>query len=297
MNEIVKFDNYMNTISFKRFKSVEFDLLMTLCSKLRDKDTNVAIFSFSELKKISGDTKHSNKEYINSLKSMNRKLMEIICEIEIDGKTIMFVLFPTFEIDSINQTLTICVNERFKFILNELTKNFTRFDLKEFIELESKYSKTLYRLLKQFKTTGRYEINVDDFKEKMDSPKAYTNKQFMQNVINPALEELKRKNCFQNLVCNVKYANKRGKPVMGYLFTFQPEERVQLASQPVVQQQKPVTKKVSKPQEKKRSTNKFCNFEQHHYSKEDMEMLERALLRNSENITRKNDRIEPYINE
>ena len=51
-----------------------------------------------------------------------------------------------------------------------------------------------------------------------------------------------------------------------------------------------MTKKTSKPQEKKKSTNKFCNFEQHHYSKEDMELLERALLRNSENITRKNDR-------
>ncbi len=49
-----------------------------------------------------------------------------------------------------------------------------------------------------------------------------------------------------------------------------------------------------KPQEKRKSTNKFCNFEQHSYSKEDMDLIERALLRNSENITRKNDRIEPY---
>lgn len=49
-----------------------------------------------------------------------------------------------------------------------------------------------------------------------------------------------------------------------------------------------------KPQEKRKNINKFCNFEQHSYSKEDMELLERALLRNSENITRKNDRIEPY---
>lgn len=49
-----------------------------------------------------------------------------------------------------------------------------------------------------------------------------------------------------------------------------------------------------KPQKKRKNINKFCNFEQHSYSKEDMELLERALLRNSENITRKNDRIEPY---
>lgn len=286
MNEIVKFDNYMNKISFKRFKAVEFDLLMTLCGKLRDKDTNIITFSFSELKKLSGDTKHSNKDYINSLKSMNRKLMEIICEIEMDGKIIMFVLFPTFEIDSINQTLTVCVNERFKFILNEITKNFTRFDLKEFIKLESKYSKTLYRLLKQYKTTGRYEVGIDDFKEKMDSPKTYTNKQFMQNIVNPALEELKSKNCFQNLVCTVKYAQKRGKPVVGYLFTFELEKPVQ---QYIDIQQG--SKKQSKPKEKRKSTNKFCNFKQHNYSKEDMEKIERALLQKSESIIQKHKEV------
>lgn len=43
-----------------------------------------------------------------------------------------------------------------------------------------------------------------------------------------------------------------------------------------------------------RAKNRFTSFEQHHYSKEDMELIERALLRNSENITRKGDRYEPY---
>lgn len=297
MNEIVKYDNYMNGLKFAGFTVMDFNFLMMLCNKLRDKDTSEIMISFQELREKTKYTQHPTKQFVSDLKRMNDKLMKITCSLETETRIIMFVLFPTFEIDLEKEVLIVSVNEKFKFILNEIVKNFTRFDLKEFIELESKYSKTLYRLLKQFKTTGRYEISVDDFKEKMDSPKAYTNKQFMQNIINPALEELKRKNCFQNLICNVKYANKRGKPVTGYLFTFQPEERVQSVPQPVVQQQKPVTKKVSKPQEKKKSTNKFCNFEQHHYSKEDMELIERALLRNSENITRKNDRIEPYINE
>ncbi len=293
MNEIVKYDNYMNNLKFTGFTATDFNFLMLLCSKMRDKDTTEMTISFEELRLKTGYTQHPIKQFVSDLERMNDKLMKITCKLKTETRIIMFVLFPTFDINLENQTLTVCVNEKFKFILNELIKNFTRFDLNEFVKLDSKYSKSLYRLLKQFKSTGKLQISLEDFRRRMDILASYTNKDVMSKVINPSLKELQ--DYFTNLDCTVQYANKRGKPVTGYLFTFQPEERVQPAPQPVVQQQKkPVTKKTSKPQEKKKSTNKFCNFEQHHYSKEDMELLERALLRNSENITRKNDRIEPY---
>ena len=225
MNEIVKYNNYMNKLYFTKFKAVEYDLLMTLCAKLRDKDTNIITLSFTEIKNIIQYTKHTNENFVECLKSMNRKLMDIICEIEIDGKVIMFVLFPTFEIDSNKQELTICVNERFKFILNELIRNFTRFDLAEFIGLNSKYSKTLYRLLKQFKTTGRYEVKLDDFRKKIDCPESYSTKYVMDKVIKPSVHELQK--YFPDLQCTVQYTQKRGKPVSGYIFTFEPEKILQ----------------------------------------------------------------------
>lgn len=283
----------MNNLKFTGFTATDFNFLMLLCSKMRDKDTTEMTISFEELRLKTEYTQHPIKQFVSDLERMNDKLMKITCKLKTETRIIMFVLFPTFDINLENQTLTVCVNEKFKFILNELIKNFTRFDLNEFVKLDSKYSKSLYRLLKQFKSTGKLQISLEDFRRRMDILASYTNKDVMSKVINPSLKELQ--DYFTNLDCTVQYANKRGKPVTGYLFTFQPEERVQPAPQPVVQQQKkPVTKKTSKPQEKKKSTNKFCNFEQHHYSKEDMELLERALLRNSENITRKNDRIEPY---
>lgn len=225
MNEIVKYNNYMNKLYFTKFKAVEYDLLMALCAKLRDKNTSAIILSFTEIKNIVQYTKHTNENFVECLKSMNRKLMDIICEIEIDGKVIMFVLFPTFEIDSNKQELTVCVNERFRFILNELVKNFTRFDLAEFIGLNSKYSKILYRLFKQYKTTGKYEVKIDDFRKKLDCPASYSNKYVMDLIIKPVLKELQ--NYFINLQCTVQYEHKRGKPVSGYIFTFEPEKMLQ----------------------------------------------------------------------
>lgn len=256
MNRVVKYDNYMNSLSFKKFKSVELDLLMTLCNRMRDKDVNSVTFPFSELKSLSGDTKHSNKDFIESLKSMNRKLMEITCEVEFDGKIIMFVLFPTFEIDIYKETLTICVNERFKFILNEITKNFTRFDLKDFVSLDSKYSKNLFRLLKQFRTTGVYEADIKDFRERMGCPESYSNKYVMDLIIKPCLNELEK--YFNNLECTAKYAHKRGKPVTGYIFTFTPENRLPEVDQSQQQKQ-----------------NGFANFQQREY---DYQELEKELL-------------------
>lgn len=55
--------------------------------------------------------------------------------------------------------LEIEVNPKFEYIVNELTKNFTGFKLEEFIALSGKYTKTLYRLLKQFRKTGKRICN------------------------------------------------------------------------------------------------------------------------------------------
>ena len=259
MNEIVKYDNYMNKLRFTEFNIVDFNFLMVLCNKLRDKDSSIVTISFAEIREKTGYTQTALKRFVSDLKRMNEKLMKITCSLETESKIIMFVLFPTFEIDLDNQLLIVSVNEKFKFILNELVKNFTRFDLAEFIQLDSKYSKTLYRLLKQYRVTGRYEVTLEDFVSKMDSPKSYSNKQFMQNVINPALKELKEKEYFKNLVCTVQYAPKRGRPVTGYIFTFESEERIHSE------------KEKSTPEKKKKSTNKFNNFNQRDYNYDELE--------------------------
>lgn len=223
MNEIVKYDNYMNNLKFTGFTTTDFNFLMALCSRMRDKETNKIVFSFVELRNITNYKKsNSIRQFVADLEHMNEKLMRVTCKLRTETEIIMFVLFPTFIINLNKQTLTVAVNEHFKFILNELIKNFTRFELKDFIGLQSKYSKTLFRLLKQFKTTGTYEVTVNDFRAKMGCPVAYNNKQFMQNVINPTFAELQ--NYFQDLQCTVKYEHKRGKPVSGYIFTFKPEQ-------------------------------------------------------------------------
>lgn len=227
MNEIVKYNNYLNALKLKSFTTTDLNFLMTICAKMRDKDTEKVSFEFAEIKEIANYKITSTERFVEELKRMNKKLMEVTCELEFDRKILMFVLFPTFEIDLNKNILTVAVNERFKFILNALVRDFTRFELQEFVNLDSKYSKNLYRLLKQYRTTGVLKVtDLEDFKEKMDCPKAYKLKYFYEKVLKVALEELQEKEIFKNLICEPQHARKRGAPVVGYIFTFTPENQV-----------------------------------------------------------------------
>lgn len=223
MNEVVKYNNYMNNLHFKGFTAIDFNFLMVLCNKLRNKDISKITISFAELREKTGYKQTSINKFVSDLERMNKKLMEITCSLRTESKIFMFVLFPTFEIDVDNQLLNVSVNQNFTFVLNELVKNFTRFELREFVELESKYSKNLYRLLKQYRSTGRYEVSIEEFKKIMDYPDSYASKYIVDKIIKPSVNELNKKSYFQNLKYEPKYARRRGRPVTGYIFTFTPE--------------------------------------------------------------------------
>ncbi len=271
MNEIVKYDNYMNNLRFKSFTTTDFNFLMVLCNKLKDKDISEIVFSFEELRMKTGYKQTSVNKFVSDLERMNKKLIEITCSLKTESKIIMFVLFPTFEIDIDKQILTVSVNQKFRFILNELIKNFTRFELNEFIQLDSKYAKNLYRLLKQYRSTGHYEINIEKFREVMEIPKSYTNRDVMSKVISMSLNELDSH--FHNLKCESKYARKRGKPVIGYIFTFTPEN----SNNETDHSQ---NKMKSSDQNQQPKQNSFANFHQREY---DYDSLEKELLNGQNN--------------
>ena len=264
MNEIVKYDNYMNSLNFKGFTSTDFNFLMVLCSKLREKDVTEIVVSFEELRLKTGYKQTAINRFVSDLERMNKKLMEITCSLKTDSKIIMFILFTTFEIDIENQLLIVSINQKFRFILNDLLKNFTRFELDEFVGLESKYTKNLYRILKQYRSTGYYETDIKNFRKMMDIPDSYENRDITSKIIGNCLKELD--GYFQNLRCNTKYAYKRGRPVTGYIFAFTPE---------TIHRESNKTSETSKQALNSKKKLKYNDYPQRTY---DYEALEKELL-------------------
>lgn len=221
MNEIVKYHNDFSGLALKDFNAIELDLLMVLCSKMRNKQCEKVVFDFEQLKTLSKYKPTANKRFIEDIKRTNEKLMKLNMCITSEDMIYQFVLFPTFGIDTKNMTLTVAVNQQFAFVLNELTQNFTRFELDEFISLTSGYSKALYRLMKQYRTEGRYYIKVEDIKEQLDIPASYTPKRISDNILKPVMKELSA--YFDNLKLNKITSKRRGNPIIAYEFIFRNE--------------------------------------------------------------------------
>ena len=183
-------------------------------------------FDFTDIRQAIKHPVTSNDRFIKELKGMNEKMLSISCKLDSEKETLSFMLFSTFNINKEDNILTVAVNKKFAFILNELVEKFTRFELAEFIGLNSKYSKNLYRLLKQYRTTGKYvSDSVEEFKEILDSPKSYKPKEFKSFVLDVAVKELKDKKVFSNLICEPDRKKTRGRAVKGYIFTFDPEPK------------------------------------------------------------------------
>lgn len=133
-----------------------------------------------------------------------------------------FTMFTDFEIhgEVDNPYVDIKVHEKALPLLNNL-ESWVRFSLTEFRDLNSSYAKTMFRLLKQYRTQGWAEFSKEDFLELLDIPKSYRQTNINQFVLKPIKEELTP--LFKGLTIRKKYGKGRGKPVIGYRFTWKAE--------------------------------------------------------------------------
>lgn len=220
MNDVVKYHNHFNSISLKNFNSIELNLLMAICSQIRDKGIDEITLNFSELKNMVKYKHRGNVRFVKDLEQIYKKLITLSIRIETKEVIDNFVLFTRYRIIKEAQTVTIKVNEDFKYLLNNLVKKFTQFELEEFIHLKSNYSKEIYRRLKQFKSTGFWKIKIDDFKELLNIPEKYRMSDIDKYVLKISRSELE--NHFKNFeIIKIK----KGRKIEYIEFKFIPEKK------------------------------------------------------------------------
>lgn len=314
MNELVKYNNDMNKIHFTGFSKTHMDLFLAICSKVKGCGNDTIFITSKELKAITHFEKGGKHDFFKELHSMVMKLHSIngsIIDIS-QGKGNRtfetFRLFDKFKYSEKTGLLEVRIEESFMWLLNEF-ETYTIFELAEFVELNSKYSKHLYRILKQWRTTGKYIFHdLNEFRELMDVPPKYTNRQLMQDCVSVAVEEIKKLDkSFKNFKCKPEYAQKRGKPLDKLMFTWTPEvvptqhkEEKQSPEQLQGQESfsdcqsfdeymkhyqgddKPspvaikIARDIEKGNKKKQAEpkkNKFINFEQRTYDEDELEAL------------------------
>ncbi len=227
MGELIIYENDMNKLKFGNFTKVSMNFFMALCFFMKNKGTTHFQISFDELKERSNYRPAKDHDFIHDLDYMTDQMLEVnstIIEKKPSGKKRIykFDLFPTFVIDEDTETLEVAVNERFTWLLNEFN-HYTSIDLEEIVGFKSKYTKNLFRLIRQWKSKGELRISgtasIQEFREKIGVKDTYSNAEMNRRCLAPSVQEINDSNCsIHNLSYELEYANKRGKPLKAILF-------------------------------------------------------------------------------
>ena len=165
----------------------------------------------------------TDKELAARIVEVNDRLLACRFRFQDDSRTVQFTLFSGFETDWKTRKLLVAVNPRFSFLLNDLTSQFTRFELAEFTALKSSYAKETYRRLKQYRQTGVWKVSFEEFRRLLDVPKSYRTCDLNERVLKPIHAELGE---LLGLRIHKKYAKRGGRgrsSLVGLEFEFDPE--------------------------------------------------------------------------
>jgi len=227
-NEIVKYGNPLNSVPFRKFTSNEMDLFFAICSKMKNKGTDSVRFDFQQLRSLSNYKPTAIARFSKDLENTYKKMLSLTYSKNENGRKEFFVLFTGFEIDENESYVDISVNPKLSPLLNELTNNFTRFELEEFTKLKSGYAKSMYRLLKQFRSTGIYLVSIEEFKRLLDVPHSYaTMSKIDDKILNPIEKELS--SLFDDFkITKIKHGRGQGGRVIQLQFTFKERKNIPL---------------------------------------------------------------------
>jgi plasmid replication initiation protein len=250
--EIVKYHNDLNGIALTGLSTAEVNLFVGVLYRVKEQQAAEIVIPFAELRQLtdweSSHPKWSNAKFSQDLKRMFRKLHMITGELNDGDSWELYTLFTKSKVDINTMSLTVKVNEDYAYLLNNLTQQFTSFELQEFVQLSTEYGKTLYRLLKQWKTKGVKEFSVEKFRELLNVPDSYTSSDIRKRVLT-AKTKAELEAAFPGLKIEEVKGNGRGRPIVSYVFTWKPECIVKKESEWRNRQAKKTNKKVDPPKQ------------------------------------------------
>ncbi|GAA8939084.1 hypothetical protein HpEKB20_15380 [Helicobacter pylori] len=207
-NTYITYHNNTNKVNLGKLSERESNLLFAIFQKLKDQGNTLIRFEPQDLKRML------------NIDISNERLSEVVVKLWDSIKTADFWKISETETSIIQENymlfsrckielnkpskdlkyLEIQLNDNYQYLLNNLGMGqYTSFNLLEFQKVRGKYAKTLYRLLKQYKSTGILSVEWTQFREFLDIPKEYTMPNIDKFVLKIALKELRKIYPFEHL--------------------------------------------------------------------------------------------------
>ncbi len=212
-NTYTTYHNNANKVNLGKLSEREANLLFAIFQRLKDQGNTLIRFEPQDLKRMLG-IKISYDNLTRTARSMWNKIKTAdfweVRDIIVNGRECVseknYMLFQVCEIVSDKETreflyMDIQLNTGYNYLLNNLGMGgqYTSFKLLEFQRVRGKYAKTLYRLLKQYKSTGILSVEWSQFRELLDIPKDYEMRNIDQKVLTPSIKELNKIYPFEHL--------------------------------------------------------------------------------------------------
>lgn len=200
-------------------------ILVYLISKIGKGDKNLkrVKFNMSEYCDICNLKKNGTEfdRIKEALKGLRDKSYWVEGE---DGEQILFAWIDTLIIKK-NKSVEVILSEALTPYLLNLSRSFTAYELVNALCLRRRYSLRLYELLKSYLWIGKWEVNIDQFREIMHLQERYPlYKELKRCVIDESLEEIDK---YTDL--EVSYTTKRkGRSIDTICFHISQKENVQL---------------------------------------------------------------------
>lgn len=230
-NEIVKYANQLNTMDFNSLSTNQQDILFTFFSLFKESENDRIVISFDDLIDLAQlDKSKSNTKYLNELLDKLKDLQSFCYRYEPNERQIIQeVIFPKIILDKEKRELIVEISKAFKTMYLACYKEFTRFYLKEFVTLPSTYTKTIYRNLRQFQSTGVWSVSYDEFKKLLGIPSGYRATDINRQILEPTKKILSEDTLFDTnrvIFENLEiYKNKKGRKIESLDFIFKPIDK------------------------------------------------------------------------
>ena len=258
MSDLVVYGNDFNFMPLPKLTENEMNFFMAIITKLREKrelEFNFSDFAYD----LHLKSNLSAYELEQAFYKLAEKMLDFKVKYTTKNSAYAFVCFERMRLEFRTNKLEITAQKDFYELITNLQLGFTQFELKEFIGIKGKYAKNLYRLLKQFRNTGKVLIYQNDwqgFCEAMQIPVSYKMCDIDRQILNPAIIELSaeptlfdnKMTIFKNLTYKKvkdKGGRGRGGKVIGIEFYFTPEKNFIEAKETAEQEPKEKPKKIS----------------------------------------------------
>lgn len=216
----------------KDYPAVRSDIIMFIMSNALMNGRREIVFSPKQLKNFIGYRQSSsNKDFQDAIHAIFKDLSTVgyeTQELSKDGHqhTVFRPFFSKTDIDNTTHQVTVQLGERAAMIFNAFSRNsrFNRFSLLQYFQISSKYSKNLFRLLKEKRVYGHRRFSEAELRDKLSIPESYKPGDISRRVIKRGFIDLMP--YFKGFDYSIENIRSSTKPT-SYIFSWVPEKHRQ----------------------------------------------------------------------